>query len=321
MALIYKDSIYHGDGCQCCEMTTDAASAIDPTGTRPIRRAMRSLFLSRWRSVRIQVRAALLKADMLGLSSTSPMSMFAAAQPGADKVKGFQSFIDAVMQREVVGVDVSPFVARGYAKGAAFGRAVIGVRDPAMSSNRQHDREQTLSALTKVEFQGVVEAVSQRAVRAVADGLLHSKKAAQITRDVLEAIDAVGITRGNTVIELVIVKAFNEATLDIYEADGRTTVNLVPEHLVSGKLTADARRKGPGSRSSRKRTPSPSTIARIAQAEGRLAKLNRVRVVTAGDNDVCPICEGIAQRGPYSINRARALIPAHPHCRCVFVAA
>jgi hypothetical protein len=42
-------------------------------------------------------------------------------------------------------------------------------------------------------------------------------------------------------------------------------------------------------------------------------------VLTAGDEDVCQQCQDIADEGPYDINEAEALIPAHPWCRCAFV--
>jgi hypothetical protein len=46
---------------------------------------------------------------------------------------------------------------------------------------------------------------------------------------------------------------------------------------------------------------------------------NLVNVLTAGDDDVCQDCEDIAAEGPYDIDEARDLIPAHPNCRCAFV--
>lgn len=42
-----------------------------------------------------------------------------------------------------------------------------------------------------------------------------------------------------------------------------------------------------------------------------------VNIVTMEDEIVCPICDELAQDGPYPIAEARELIPAHPHCRCV----
>lgn len=40
--------------------------------------------------------------------------------------------------------------------------------------------------------------------------------------------------------------------------------------------------------------------------------------VTAGDNRVCPICEGL-QGQTFSIEDARGRLPAHPQCRCAWI--
>jgi hypothetical protein len=42
-----------------------------------------------------------------------------------------------------------------------------------------------------------------------------------------------------------------------------------------------------------------------------------VKIVTMGDEKVCHICEDLEEGGPYKIEKARMLIPAHPHCRCL----
>lgn len=39
-------------------------------------------------------------------------------------------------------------------------------------------------------------------------------------------------------------------------------------------------------------------------------------VLTAGDGKVCAECGRLAAAGPYTIEQARGLIPAHPNCRC-----
>jgi ADP-ribose pyrophosphatase YjhB (NUDIX family) len=84
----------------------------------------------------------------------------------------------------------------------------------------------------------------------------------------------------------------------------------------------DAKRSGPGSRT-RKSTPSPSTIRRIEKTQRKIAARfeEGVDVLTAGDNDVCIVCEDISDEGPYDLDEAEGLIPAHPWCRCAFVPA
>jgi hypothetical protein len=91
--------------------------------------------------------------------------------------------------------------------------------------------------------------------------------------------------------------AFNQASLDTFKALGLTRVGIDPEFVQPGakvirRTTRDARR-------------------------GNTAEI--VEVLTAGDDLVCQECEDISEEGPYEIDEARALIPAHPNCRCAFV--
>lgn len=41
-----------------------------------------------------------------------------------------------------------------------------------------------------------------------------------------------------------------------------------------------------------------------------------VNIVTAGDDKVCPRCEALVERNPFTIEEARTELPHHPHCRC-----
>lgn len=67
------------------------------------------------------------------------------------------------------------------------------------------------------------------------------------------------------------------------------------------------------------------TAVRAARAAipARLRKIGAafVNVLTAGDDRVCDVCDDIAADGPYSLDEAQGLIPAHPNCRCAFVPA
>ena len=73
----------------------------------------------------------------------------------------------------------------------------------------------------------------------------------------------------------------------------------------------------------------PSGFQRIAQEvfgippiPARLQGLGEfVNALTAGDDKVCVICEEIAAEGPYSIEEAQGLLPAHPNCRCAWIPA
>lgn len=228
-----------------------------------------------------------------------------------------------------------PFLTEAYGAGVRHAQGLA--KTQAIHPLSGH-RESALQSLARVELEGIIEAVSQQSVRAVSHGLLTNARPMTITRQVLNIIEKVGVNRANTMIELLVIKAHAEASLDIYEVAGLKAVGLVPESRAQAKVvtdaktqskakgsakTEDARPVGPGSRSPRNRVPSRSTIGRIRRAELRIAKAlgENVNVRTAGDDDVCPVCEGISENGPYAIDTARALIPAHAHCRCVFVPA
>jgi hypothetical protein len=51
------------------------------------------------------------------------------------------------------------------------------------------------------------------------------------------------------------------------------------------------------------------------------AEAEEVNVQTAGDDRVCDECDELAADGPYSLDEADDLIPAHPNCRCALVPA
>jgi hypothetical protein len=54
-------------------------------------------------------------------------------------------------------------------------------------------------------------------------------------------------------------------------------------------------------------------------AEVEAAAAEEVNVQTAGDDRVCDECDELAADGPYSLDEADDLIPAHPNCRCALV--
>lgn len=335
MALVYKDHSFDV-ACQCC--IKDAASIIDPTGTSNLRARFRASLNLKWRGLRALVRQIIDEHDLLQLKNGGllPVKSPAVFQ-GASKIDGFQRWLDNAVMQRVIENDASfmrQFINDGFAQGFAFASEEAGIAlQPQLSSQRID----TMLSLAKVELSGIAEAVSQQATRAVANGLLHHQRPMAIVRSIWSVIDKVAIARSNAFVDLIIVSAFNQAALDAYESAGISNVGVIPELRITpnirdailqdarkkaAKKKASPRRKsGPGSRSSRKQLPSASTIRRIRKAEEKIEKLGRVRVRTAGDDKVCPICEDIAAHGPYSINRARALIPAHPRCRCVFVPA
>lgn len=341
--LKYHGHVFDAGSSFCkCHRLGDAKRAIvvDPTNTGKLRAKFRMAMRQRWNQMRELVKAMLIKQDLLALKSGGLMQVHATAITHAgSKIDVFQRWMDLALSNAVLQKDGSfmrAFLTEAYATGV---RHAQGLAKTTVTHNSSGHREAALQSLARIELEGIIEAVSQQSLRAVSEGLLVDAKPMAIVRNVLNIIEKVGVNRSNAMIELLVVRAHAEASLDIYEAAGLKFVGLVPESAAQAKVVADAkaqsskkgrakiadapRRVGPGSRSSRTSVPSSRTISRIRAAELRVAKAlgENVNVRTAGDDDVCPVCEEIAAEGPYQINVARSLIPAHPHCRCTFIPA
>lgn len=330
--------------CACC-VGDATAILVDPTGTAPIRKRFRVDAQLKWNALRVMMRNMIDERDLFGLKASALMQPVNAISGGQGKVVAFQRWFDLVLDRTVLMSDgqwMRRHIAASYEDGQAFAQNLINVQHVSLNAK---DREDTLNALAVVELQGIQEAVSQQVVRVVANALLSQEKPREIVRDIHDIIDRIGVTRTNAMIEMMVVKAFGDASLDVYAATGVQFVGTIPEAKAitrgvavpsrdalvldarksssrgrsSKKKTARSRKTGPGSRIRKGAEPSARTLRRIRAAQRELDRLKTVNVRTAGDDDVCPTCEEISEDGPYSINAARRLIPAHPNCRCVFV--
>jgi hypothetical protein len=310
------------DGAPLCTCCRDVKQSLrDPTGTMPLQRKFNVTYQIAWRKLKRAVTGIIVKTDILTLKASGlMMPVQPAMTAGGSKVLAFQRWFDTFAGTLIVngGSQARPFLQQAYNAGVNYGSQATNLL--AVNGVLNH-RLDTLQTLALVELQGIAEAVSQQAVRAVTNGLLHNDSPKAIARAINERIDAVGVQRTAAMVSFLTVKTFNEAVLDTYAAAKIAKVELVPEAVAPKKITTDARRKGVGSRISRKVAPSRSTIQRIKRAERQLERLGRVNVRTAGDDNVCTVCEDIADNGPYSIDEARSLIPAHPNCRCTFIPA
>lgn len=295
----------------------------DPTGTLDLRKRFYSVMQMRFRRVRSVLQTAVVTQDVLGLkaSTTSPLAM---AGSTGNRELGFQTWVDTLLEKAVVenGAWMRTFMASAYNRAVARGQRLTG------STTVPHDAKETIDSLTTlclVELQGIVEAASQRIMRAAVQGWLHNEKPAKAFTEMDAAINKVGMVRSKAMIALMVVKAFTTGTLDQFESVGIKQVGLIPETIPprvrKDGLIQDAPRRGtgPGSRISRTEGPSRSTVYRIRRAQKEVEALEEVEVVTAGDEDVCPECEDIEEGNPYTIDQARSIIPAHPECRCAFV--
>lgn len=320
------------DRCTCRSFHQDArASRFDPSGSGAIRLSLRTAMVSRLRKMRSILRDQLITNDLLGLnmgSVSSSMTGSVATAGGATKVKVFQAVVDDALKNTFLGADgsyIRPYVQKAYDRGQAFASKNAKASPTAMTPQDEKERVDTLNSLTYSEMQGIAEAVSQQLVRIAADGILTKKSPAKMLAAMNVRLERTGVSRIKALADFTVTRTFNEATLDTYKLAGVESVGLVPERRKPKKVLGDAiwrdarRGTGAGSRISRAVVPSRSTVSRIRKSQARLEAIGAVNVQTAEDDDVCPICEDISENGPYGMDTARSLIPAHPYCRCVFI--
>lgn len=323
MPLNHPSAIEH----VCLHDAVKPKPKLDPTGTGDIRRRFRGAADIRWRRFITMLKSAVMTQDMLGLSATERPGAFAilsASLPTDGKLRVFQGWVDATLKRFVIEEDAAyldGIASTAYRRAVA--RAMRRSFSPAQPVNAT-EQIAALQQLTLMELQGVVEAVSQQLVRTATDAVLGKWSHRDTFNDMKEIVEKIGVNRTRLLVEVLTIKAHSTGTLDQFQAAGVKRVGTIPE-LDPDKVKArlrlgDAQR--PISPAQRRKGTSSSTIARIRKEEARVEKslaAQQVEVLTAGDADVCPECEEIAADGPYDIDEARSLIPAHPNCRCEFV--
>jgi hypothetical protein len=275
----------------------------DPTGTASIRAKFRRDLDSRWLQLRrLIVSAFAPQNDILGLR-TVPITHNVVSidpglhrLPGSDRVAAFRNWLEERQRQLILSGDVGSYLNAAVRLAHKRAEALTGSKN----INSPHDCIEHMTSLAKSELQGIAAVVTQRATRVLASGLAKKQRPDKIAREIAAAVDAVGRVRSRALVNFAIVKAFNSASLDAFRQAGISHVGVVPE-----KLRAV-------------RGPHGKHLVRDAR---RGVDLSLVEVLTQGNELVCQRCEDISNDGPYSLDEAEGLIPAHPNCLCSFVPA
>jgi hypothetical protein len=261
----------------------------DPTGTIKIRQAFRGEAQRRVARLRIAVRATMAENDMMGLSppsaATWPAAFLNAPSGYGAKLTRFSTWFNNAAYAFVVegGHWTRKYMDAAYLSGAAAAVKWTKVnRFPTMS--------ETFPELAAHELSGVADATVQRVTRSVGNGLLAGDTATRMSQAANVDIRKIMAVRLNTLANYTVVRLHNAGRLDQFKLAGIDNVGIIPErvHRQHDALTRDQ--------------------------NGDV-----VEVVTAGDDDVCERCRQIAAEGPYDIDEAEGLIPAHGNCRCAFM--
>lgn len=315
-----------------------AARIVDPTGTAVLQRRFRAEGQRRWLALRNLLFGSIVGQDLLGLrgvpssvlSFGNPQGQFATMSAG-QKVASFSDWLHNAQLQIILeggGIWMKSFIDQAYQRGVHDAMSLL--RDkPILTKNGDLYYE-----LATTELHGIVDAIDQQATRLVAQALTEKRTPRQLFMSIADRISRVGINRFNQLVASSVIQAHANASLDVYEAAGRDRVVLIPEKVMRHRVQDAPRLKRRPHESEeeyeerRDRTQARRTIQRVKAAGGAIARAvsrtarkrrgESLSILTAGDADVCVVCERLA-RNEYTIREARGVLPAHNNCRCIWV--
>jgi hypothetical protein len=265
----------------------------DPTHTGKLRQAFRGEAQRRVRTLLTATRDMLVEQSAFG-SLTHPMMMVAFFRRSlpteiSTKLDVFTGWFANAIYQSVVqeGQWLRQHALRAYQHGLLAGERITG--KPLISQP-----DEVYFRFYTNELEGVADATVQQVARAVSTGLLNREGGLTIYRRVVAVTMKVTEPRLNALGHQIVVQQHNLGLLAQFRSVGVTQVGIVPE-MQPRKVKLPKR--------------------------DAVTDQEIVNVLTAGDDAVCAECEDIAANGPYDIDEAETLIPAHPSCRCEFAPA
>jgi len=319
----------------------------DPTRSAGLRKHGRALVSRRVYSLHQRLRQALKEHDVAGLrapANTVPLGFINWAEAVSYRLARAEGAIAQIVEATLATPPDWPreLIERSIAHGVALVEQELKV---SLESLDVTDVSQLHGSLAAVEVRGIAMETERRVVRQVVRAIETKMKPEQLIREVRGILEKITRLRLNLMVNTGVVRAVNAGKLFAYEAEGITQVGVDPEWLphkhVNDSAVLDARsrkakrrKRVKANKAKRKRSIEeeillaalpPAQGAAFMAIEGLLEEIEEaaepvlVNVLTAGDDKVCVDCEDIAADGPYDIDKARDLIPAHPNCRCAFI--
>ena len=287
-------------------------SRIDPTGTTPIRQEFRAAaerHLNRWKQL---VRVSILAHDVFGHSELRAGQNLSVESIHAPSPRQFAN-LSADAKLRAFGLWMmnawettmqQPLWWEGYLR-RALGK---GLREAELDTKPTQRNYREVTALLNEqvgnEIRGIGGAVMMAVARLVADHIHHTVTPLSAYREINKVVTKIGLPRLTAMANTYTVKAYNRIKLAVYRHAGLTQVGIIPEHILmrnrQAHSTVDA-------------AFDPWEFERRGEGD------DQVNWLTAGDDDVCPICEDLADDSPYTLDEAEDLYPPHPNCRCAVV--
>jgi hypothetical protein len=273
----------------------------DPTRSSGIRRHGRGVINRRVFELHKGLRQAIQEQDVIGLKET-PSQFMSWVENNAQKI----GRTEPVMQRLVESSVSQPSDWLTETIAAAVFRGVAQALRELKNDQQLLDLSEVIEfhgLKTAHEVQGIGWETKRRFLRHVGNALEKKQRPAELMREMRATLENVTRRRLILLVNTAVVGALNAGKLLAYRENGILQVGIEPEWLPAPNRHSVGDRRHSMGHSHRH----------------HLRDEALVNVLTAGDDDVCDECEDIAGDGPYDLEEAAGLIPAHPNCRCAFV--
>jgi hypothetical protein len=196
------------------------------------------------------------------------------------------------------------------AYGSGLDRATKMLQVSSKPLDYSTDPPQKYIQMAQTDLEGISAALAQNVTRRLTMGPQKHQKPLNNYRQVLEQVKKIGTQRLSIFANVHTVLAHNAGRLSVFRAAGIGAVGVVPETIPA--------LRSPSSRTQARDHFHPHVHDAPIDPD-EYDEDDRFDILTAGDDKVCWECEAISQAGPYELDFAEALIPAHINCRCSIV--
>lgn len=298
----------------------------DPTRSAGLRRQGRTIVTRKVHELHSQLRQTLQDHDVVGLrqKATLPAGFSMFVEGNSNRLERSDTMLNRVVEQSLESPPdwlsglIDRAVQRGLEQvGQELKTAIDGIDYGDVS--RFHANAAT------IEVHGIAGETHRRVMRHVITALDRDNSPEALMREIRATLEKITKLRLNMLVNTSVVRAVNAGKLFGYGENGIEQVGIEPEWLPGSRMHSHDSRvlhdREPPKIGGREMISS-RTQQRRERAERKLEEAfaeKGVNVLTAGDDKVCDDCSDIAADGPYDLDAARGLIPAHPNCRCAFI--
>jgi len=300
----------------------------DPTRSAGLRRHGRGIVNRKVFELHKGLREGLQDYDVAGLRTETP-AFLALIETQSNRLARSEMLITQIIAQALTAPPdwLRVLIAR------AVQRGVDQVGQELRVAVEELDASEVMEFLANgaaIEIIGIAGETERRVLRQVAHALEGQRSPDALMRDVRATLEKITKLRLLLLVNTAVVKAVNSGKLFGYAANGVKKVGIEAEWIPTRHFhDRDTRKGAVRKRVTRNRERRSAMFAAKQQAKREAAERRleqalasgEVGILTAGDDKVCDECDDIAAAGPYDLDEARGLIPAHPNCRCAFVPA